>query len=520
MPNINQKIISVLLIVSILFCFISCKRIEYENNNLQDPTSAPGGNETIVRTNVNAETSPTIPLTSPTTPNNSTFSETIPTQPSLPEAKPLPTDPFPPEMPPEELQPTEPEAIPSEPPVFDPKPTPDPEPVEPTFPEPAPTDPVPDDPPSEEPLPQPDLPSAEPEPTAPDPTEPGPSESQPMDPAPSEPDIPEPSLPEAEPVIPDVDYDVVDEIVYATTVVNIRVGPGTEYNKIGSLKRGEAIRRIAVYDCGWSKVIYNGIEAYVFSKYLSTTEPINTSVNYPLVYTDDTCTITVYREWFENAWVYAAHIQFTDYSRLGTDCANGKYKNGYETTSHAAERLNAILAINGCYSAPSLNYTVIRGGKIWNGADRSLCVPAVYSAHTGLLLSAWEGKDGDSRVKGPVQQLVDDGLVTDTFCFGPPGMINGVIKDTNSSGSRAQRTFIGTNGNAGDIWLCVSDGRYNDGESAGLTGNQCMRYLESKGCTFGVNLDGGGSSTFVWQGQVLNAADGNERKVVDFVYFK
>ncbi len=242
---------------------------------------------------------------------------------------------------------------------------------------------------------------------------------------------------------------------------------------------------------------------------------------YPLVYSDETCTITIYKEWFENAWVYAAHITFADYSRLSTDCANGQYDNGYETTSHAAQRLNAIFAVNGCYSAPCLNYTVVRGGKIWNGADRNMCLPALYSSHTGLLLSAWEGKQGTPGINGvKVQQLVDDGLVTDTFCFGPPGLINGVITDTNTKGSRAQRTFIGTNGNPGDIWICVSDGRYNDGVSAGLTGNQCMRYLESKGCTFGVNLDGGGSSTMYFNGKVLNAADGNERAVVDFLYFK
>lgn len=250
------------------------------------------------------------------------------------------------------------------------------------------------------------------------------------------------------------------------------------------------------------------------------TETMPKTEKFPIVEEGDGYRLTITREWFENAWVYAAHLEFTDYTRFGTDCANGKYNNGYETTSHAATRLGAILAVNGCYSAPYLDYTVVRSGKIWNGANRNLWIPAVYSSYNGKLISAWE-TGGDPTVRGKnVRQLVDDGLVTDTFCFGPPGMTNGVITDTNTSGSRAQRTFIGTNGNAGDIWVCVSDGRYNDGESAGLTGNQCMRFLASKGCTFGVNLDGGGSTTMVYRGHVLNAAKGNERAVVDFVYFK
>ena len=79
---------------------------------------------------------------------------------------------------------------------------------------------------------------------------------------------------------------------------------------------------------------------------------------------------------------------------------------------------------------------------------------------------------------------------------------------------------MGTNGKAGDIWLCVSDGRYNDGESAGLTYLECGQYLQTKGCTFALSLDGGGSSTMVFEGEVLNAEKGHERTVVDFVYFK
>jgi uncharacterized protein YgiM (DUF1202 family) len=315
--------------------------------------------------------------------------------------------------------------------------------------------------------------------------------------------------------------DVKTETVYATGNVNIRSGPSTQYKSLGVLKKYDSIERLGVESNGWNKVLYKGQVAYISGKYLTTEKPSNgSSTQYPIKYEDDTCKITIYREWFENAWVYAAHIEFTDYERLSTECANGRYNNGYETTSHAANRLNALLAINGCYSAPKLNYTVVRNGKIWNGSDRNMYIPAVYSSHNGLLQSAWESGGTKGIVGVNVQKLVDNGLVTDTFCFGPPGMTNGVITDTNTNGSRAQRTFIGTNGKAGDIWLCVADGRYNDGVSAGLTGNQCMRYLESKGCTFGVNLDGGGSSTFVWKGKVLNAAQGNERAIVDFVYFK
>lgn len=143
----------------------------------------------------------------------------------------------------------------------------------------------------------------------------------------------------------------------------------------------------------------------------------------------------------------------------------------------------------------------------------------MYSNQNGLLQSAWEtgGTEGIAGVN--IDSLVESGLVTDTFCFGPPILVNGSVT-TGSDGSCAQRTFIGTNGNPGDIWIVVSEGRNADGESAGLTYSQCARLLGEKGCIFGVPLDGGGSSTMVFQGKVLNSAKAGQRSVVDFVCFK
>lgn len=236
-------------------------------------------------------------------------------------------------------------------------------------------------------------------------------------------------------------------------------------------------------------------------------------------YSDETGTITIYREWYKNAWVYSAHLEFSDYKRFGTACANGAYGAGVETTSHAANRLGAIFAVNGCYSAPKLNYSVARSGVVCNRGNDSLWVPAVYSNNNGKLLSAWE-TNGTKGIAGKqLNSLVSSGKVTDTFCFGPGGLVNGKNLSKNNTG-RAQRTFIGTNGKAGDIWLFVSEGRYVDGVSAGLTYMEMNDWMISKGCTFGVPLDGGGSSTMVFNGEVLNSAAGNQRAVVDFVYFK
>ena len=323
-------------------------------------------------------------------------------------------------------------------------------------------------------------------------------------------------LPTESPVETFVD---VVETVYAVSTVNVRTEPNTDALIIGSLRYGESVQRTGIGNKGWSRVTYNGVEAYVYASYLSTTSPAQDTTGYPKTYSDATCDITITKEWYEDAWCYIAHLQFTDYSRFGTSCANGEYDSGYETTSHAASRLDAIFAVNGCYSAPYLNYTVVRSGELCDGSGKNLWCPAVYSNQNGLLQSAWEsgGTEGIAGVN--IDSLVESGLVTDTFCFGPPILVNGSVT-AGSDGSRAQRTFIGTNGNPGDIWIVVSEGRNADGESAGLTYSQCARLLGEKGCIFGVPLDGGGSSTMVFQGKVLNSAKAGQRSVVDFVYFK
>lgn len=75
------------------------------------------------------------------------------------------------------------------------------------------------------------------------------------------------------------DYTEVDETVYATTAVNVRTGPGTSYERISTLRFGEAVQRTGIGSNGWSRVIYNGREVYIYSAYLSTTMPIETEPN-------------------------------------------------------------------------------------------------------------------------------------------------------------------------------------------------------------------------------------------------
>ena len=82
----------------------------------------------------------------------------------------------------------------------------------------------------------------------------------------------------------DVTYTVEDieaKTMYSTTSLNIRKGPSTDFETIGSLKVNEEVKVTGKADNGWSRIEYKENEYFVSSKYLSDkkielTTPVNT----------------------------------------------------------------------------------------------------------------------------------------------------------------------------------------------------------------------------------------------------
>lgn len=69
-------------------------------------------------------------------------------------------------------------------------------------------------------------------------------------------------------------YTEKQETVYATTKVNIRKGPGTNYEIVGTLQSDDEITRIATGNNNWSKVIYKENICYISSEYLTVVKPV------------------------------------------------------------------------------------------------------------------------------------------------------------------------------------------------------------------------------------------------------
>lgn len=229
-----------------------------------------------------------------------------------------------------------------------------------------------------------------------------------------------------------------------------------------------------------------------------------------------TITITEYRE-YETS-IYVADITVSDISFVQSAFANDTYgKNIKATSSTIAESVNAILAINGDFYGARTSGYVIRNGVLYRDTMAS-------SDQEDLVIYA----DGSFEIitEGSIsaQSLLDNTAVQ-VLSFGPGLISNGtILVDSNDEVDQSMtsnpRTAIGII-DANHYVFVVSDGRTS--ASTGLTLLELATFMESLSVSDAYNLDGGGSSTMVFNGTVVNNPTTNgktiaERSVSDIVY--
>ena len=215
--------------------------------------------------------------------------------------------------------------------------------------------------------------------------------------------------------------------------------------------------------------------------------------------------------------IYIADVVVSDIAYLKTALANNTFgRNIKETTSDMAEDHDAILAINGDYYGFRSSGFVLRNGVLYQGTARS-------ETSEALVINADGSFDIINEASADAQTLYDQGALQ-VFSFGPGLVEDGEISVTNSSEvshalTSNPRTAIGMIDELHYIFV-VSDGRTS--RSAGLTLLQLAEVMQKYGCTVAYNLDGGGSSTMVFNGEVINnptdSRSFGERKVSDIIY--
>ena len=277
---------------------------------------------------------------------------------------------------------------------------------------------------------------------------------------------------------------------------------------------------------------YSMLKTFVLAETISTVATTSTSTNTATAsqaaktatvtdssYKDDNISINLTETTVKNTQVYVADITVSSSDYLKTAFAQNAFgTNVTAKTSETATDNNAILAVNGDYYGANSTGYVIRNGVVYRDTVRE------DSSNSDLAIY----KDGSFKIiyedQISADKLVKDGVVN-LLAFGPALVENSEIAvETNEEVGQAMasnpRTAIGIIDENHYI-IVVSDGRTS--ESKGLSLYQMAEVIKSYGVKTAYNLDGGGSSTLYFNGQVINkpTTGGNrisERAVSDIVY--
>ncbi len=232
-------------------------------------------------------------------------------------------------------------------------------------------------------------------------------------------------------------------------------------------------------------------------------------------YSDENMTVKVTEYEVNGTAVYVADVVVRSAEYLKTAFANDVYgKNVTAKTSEIAAANDAVLAINGDYYGARESGYVIRNGVVYRSKAGTDDVLAIYADGTMAIVDPSEKTAGELAAEG----------VWQAFSFGPGLVEDGTVAvSVNDEVGRAKasnpRTAIGVIDDLHYVFV-VSDGRTN--ESEGLSLYELAVFLESLGVETAYNLDGGGSSTMVFLGEVVNNPTSTgkirERAVSDIVY--
>ena len=229
----------------------------------------------------------------------------------------------------------------------------------------------------------------------------------------------------------------------------------------------------------------------------------------------DTIMVTINEYETDEYYYLLTHIIIDDPSQIHAGLSNDDYGGARETPTSAAERLGWVVGINGSNfsyvtNTPTMADISIKNSQVMPDSKMTANGMEICLTNSGNLFSPQQGMT--------VQDLLAMG-VTDTWCCGDTLLIsNGqaVNVGIQSEQYRYPRTAIGMVRPCEYYIITAGNGGYNKG----MTYDEIRDTLMSRDCGFGKCLDGGGSSSLVFEKQLLNIpATGSERPVTDFLYF-
>lgn len=240
-----------------------------------------------------------------------------------------------------------------------------------------------------------------------------------------------------------------------------------------------------------------------------------------LRYETETLRVAIEQKKKNGLTYFVCDIQLTDVSQLRTAFAGDDFRSGiYEATSDIAGRYSPVLAINADFCRYHREGVIIRNGEVLRRQNIRRHHLLVVDQNGDL--SAQTDRSGK---QGLVANRLEQENTWQTFEFGPVLVEDGEAAQLPKSfyvncndGYDEPRTAIGQLGPLHYIVIVV-DGR-REGYSTGCSIPELQELFLEEGAQFAFNLDGGGSTTLYFLGEVINMpSGGKERSVSDVIMF-
>lgn len=231
-------------------------------------------------------------------------------------------------------------------------------------------------------------------------------------------------------------------------------------------------------------------------------------------YEDESITVRIENMREHETNILVARVKIVDSSQIRTAMAARYGSTGTVLPDKFAQRVNAVLAVNGDFFSFNSTGYLVRQGKTYR-----------RKTHEPSDMLIIDDKGDFTIIVDPTDEKLGafTGTIVNSFNFGPALVVDGEIIHTTKKlnvglDKETQRMGVGQLGELEYI-LVATEGPENEG-SEGLTIPEFAQLMKDLGAVQAYNLDGGSSSAMMLGGEKINALSSKKmRPICDLLYF-
>lgn len=238
------------------------------------------------------------------------------------------------------------------------------------------------------------------------------------------------------------------------------------------------------------------------------------------LYEDASLRVEITEDRVDTTRVVIARVRIADPSQLRTAPAYAFDRDQTAPMTAIAQRVNAVLAINGDY----YSYQATRGGYMIRQGEMYIDQP--IKGRDVLIIDG----NGDFTIEHEITEETLEkyeamGGIVNSFNFGPGIIVDGEMTDSfggtyNSAEMKAARSCIAQVRRGEPEYLCIVTESSDDSVGGGLTLRQFAEYVATLGVENAYNLDGGNSAALIYLGEKITSVDDRDhRPLSDIIYF-